>query len=114
MTKEKYREYQRNYFYTNYKIPGTARWVTTKSTYFKRRCKEMAGYTCQICGSKEHIHCHHIIPWKYFLEDNGYTQDDILTFGKDIIREYNNPSNLMCVCAECHRDIHEKMRGENL
>lgn len=51
----------------------------------KKLCKELAGYTCKLCGSKEEIDAHHIIP---------------LPLGT------NEQDNLICLCRSCHQKVH--------
>lgn len=56
----------------------------------KRLCKENANYTCQLCGSKENIHAHHIIS----INNGGSDELD----------------NLICVCETCHLKLHGKIK----
>ena len=52
----------------------------------KRNCYERDNYKCRVCGKKiKNPHAHHIIP-RFISRD-----DDI--------------SNLMCVCAKCHKKL---------
>ena len=49
------------------------------------------GYRCQMCGQsydKRHLHCHHIRP---------------LGIGGS-----NNAGNLITLCDQCHKEVHEK------
>lgn len=43
---------------------------------------------CNMCGSKENLVAHHIVPWEYSIK--GRT---------DI-------NNGMCLCKECHKTVH--------
>lgn len=51
----------------------------------KKLCRQLANYTCQICGG-EGIDAHHLIP----VEQGGSDEQD----------------NLICVCRSCHQKIH--------
>jgi 5-methylcytosine-specific restriction endonuclease McrA len=61
-------------------------------------CIERAGHVCENCGKKhEGFEVHHIIP----LE------------GTERIWSYLNlPWNLICLCHECHMEVHAAMRGD--
>jgi len=48
------------------------------------------GYQCQICGATENLHIHHVNPLG--MGGSGY---------KDV------PENMITLCAECHRKIHD-------
>ena len=62
----------------------------------KDLCKELANYTCQICGAKNGpMHAHHIIP---------------------LPEGTNDQKNLICLCVSCHQKVHKgklKLFGED-
>lgn len=43
---------------------------------------------CDVCGSKENLQAHHIIPWEYSIKGRL------------------DPSNGQCLCKECHKMMH--------
>ena len=47
---------------------------------------------CELCGEKEHLVAHHVIPWEYSVK--GRT---------DI-------SNGQCLCTECHKMVHSDIK----
>uniref|UniRef100_A0A6C0K5R3 DNA mismatch repair proteins mutS family domain-containing protein n=1 Tax=viral metagenome TaxID=1070528 RepID=A0A6C0K5R3_9ZZZZ len=49
---------------------------------------------CEKCGSKIHLHAHHITPQKQFHKDSG------------IIHEKNGAYNLVVLCERCHQAVH--------
>lgn len=64
-----------------------------------RKTREQAGYKCTKCGItekeyKKKMSVHHIKPFVFF----------------DNYEDANRLENLMCVCEDCHRNIHS---GEN-
>lgn len=68
-----------------------------KVIYWAKKVKKKG--KCEICGSKEKLVAHHIVPWEYSIK--GRT---------DI-------NNGMCLCSNCHKMMHndddfiEYMRG---
>ena len=55
----------------------------------KLKCKAEANYTCAICGAKNNLDAHHILP----VDDGGeHTQE-----------------NLICLCRSCHERVHNKI-----
>lgn len=100
------KEYHKKYYQLNKIKIGSYYWMHSKSKRYMYHNKKKNQYdVCEICGRPaEQIH--HIVTWKQFLDENGFTVSDLNEFGDDIIREYNDPSNLMAVCKECHQDIH--------
>lgn len=68
----------------------------TRGPNWKRRSKmarERDGHRCQICGSSEQLHVHHIIPFDHF----GYVQGE-----NENYKQANALSNLITLCASCH------------
>ena len=53
-------------------------WVKIRNEAYKRD-----KYTCQICGVKERIHAHHIVPYRVTMD--------------------NSLANIICLCVKCHR-----------
>lgn len=43
---------------------------------------------CEICGSREHLHAHHIVPWEYSIKGRF------------------DPNNGQCLCKDCHKMMH--------
>lgn len=56
--------------------------------YVRKLCFERDNWECQICGSIEALHCHHI---------EGYTQNMILS---------NDVTNCITLCKSCHKGVH--------
>jgi 5-methylcytosine-specific restriction endonuclease McrA len=89
----------RGYLYCSRKCSGLARrrgscrgirgntneWFTIRSQIFKRD-----HYQCVLCNSKEKLHCHHIIPWRFFAN--------------------NESINLITLCKSCHLKLEGKLR----
>ena len=48
--------------------------------------KERDGYTCQICGSHDHVEGHHMIDYQY----GGAASTD----------------NIITLCRDCHKEVH--------
>ena len=74
---------------------------------------------CIICGSKDSLQVHHLIPFKVIL-DRIIVQNYPLSPIEDIDKLYeiatkdkelNNPNNLITVCSMCHHKIHGKVGG---
>lgn len=75
------------------------------------------GNQCVICGSKDSLHVHHLIPFKSILNriiiqnyplspvDDADKLYEIAV--KD--KELNNPNNLITVCSMCHHKIHGQL-----
>jgi len=58
-----------------------------------RKIRERDMHRCSICGRAEvELHVHHIVP----LSKKGS----------------NDPSNLMSVCVDCHRKLHDSVSNE--
>ena len=66
----------------------------SESGYGKWRtsCLKRDNYKCQMCGSTENIHVHHIKPYKDFPE----------------LR--TKVSNGISLCKKCHMEVHRSMR----
>ena len=86
------KEYDKNYYQLNKekikvrtKINCGGKGVQGDRVKAKKLCRQLANYTCQICGN-EGLDAHHLIP----VEKGG--SDD--------------QSNLICVCRSCHQKIH--------
>jgi len=60
---------------------------------FREQVKERDGYRCQICGGKENLEVHHIIP---------YSTDETLN---------SEMGNNITLCLECHKWIHKNIPG---
>ena len=74
---------------------------------------------CIICGSKDNLQVHHLIPFKVIL-DRIIVQNYPLSPIEDIDKLYeiatkdkelNNSNNLITVCSMCHHKIHGKVGG---
>jgi 5-methylcytosine-specific restriction endonuclease McrA len=65
--------------------------VRKMTTKWKNKVKKKSHKRCVKCGCKDNLTLHHIIPLK-----NGGT---------------NKYSNIMVLCVECHRKIHEYKGG---
>lgn len=74
---------------------------------------------CIICGSKDNLQVHHLIPFKVIL-DRIIVQNYPLSPIEDIDKLYeiatkdkelNNPNNLITVCSMCYHKIHGKVGG---
>lgn len=72
---------------------------------------------CRICGCKDNLHVHHLIPFKTIV-DRIIIQNYPLSPIDDIDELYNiavldselnNPNNLITVCNMCHRKIHGQL-----
>ena len=57
-------------------------------SWWVRTVKERAAHSCELCGSTENPHSHHIIPYS---EAEEYRLD---------------LANGICLCAKCHRKVH--------
>ncbi len=75
--------------YENIKGRGTAEYKAWKDGVLMRD-----DYTCQICGSKESVHAHHI---------KSYTKYPDLRYEVD---------NGVTLCANCHRKMHKRRKDE--
>lgn len=64
-------------------------WAKKRKTILERD-----NHTCQLCGSKEHLHIHHTI---YKKGNKAW--------------EYSN-SVLITLCEECHKKVHSDMHHE--
>jgi hypothetical protein len=62
----------------------------SKVVYWKKQIKKLG--KCEICGAKEHLEAHHIVPWEYSV--SGRTD---LTNGQ-------------CLCEECHKIMHNDIK----
>jgi hypothetical protein len=63
----------------------------------KKKALQRDGGECQECGAGHDLVVHHIRP--------------ILTFKGDT-KAANDLRNLVTLCADCHRDAHERLRAE--
>jgi len=61
---------------------------------WRKAVLEQDKYECQMCGSKENLHCHHIIPVKL---------DPIFAL---------DPDNGICLCQDCHYEYGHKTGTE--
>ena len=52
----------------------------------QKKGKERDLYTCQVCGSTEHVEGHHILDYAY----GGAASED----------------NIITLCHECHKNVH--------
>lgn len=86
-------EYTITHWYENNGIGETAK---KRNNYAYRQWREevlkRALYECEKCGSVENLHVHHI---KRFADFPALRQD---------------LSNGICLCAKCHRELHEMER----
>lgn len=86
-------EYTITHWYENNGIGETAK---KRNNYAYRQWREevlkRALYECMKCGSVDNLNAHHI---KHF------SQYPTMRF---------DPDNGMCLCAKCHRELHEKER----
>ena len=55
----------------------------------QKKGKERDLYTCQICGSKEHVEGHHILNYQF----GGGAEVD----------------NIVALCRNCHKQVHRGM-----
>lgn len=55
----------------------------------RQLCFERDDWACQICGSTENLHCHHI---------EGYTQNKMIA---------NDLPNVTTLCKKCHKEVHK-------
>lgn len=76
-------------------------------------------YKCIICGSKNKLQVHHLIPFKSII-DRILTENPQLSLTNNMEELYkiaiddfeiNNLNNLITVCSECHHRIHGKIVG---
>ncbi len=44
---------------------------------------------CEVCGSRENLHAHHIVPWEYSIKGRW------------------DLSNGQCLCKDCHKMMHD-------
>lgn len=84
---------------------------------FQKDILNRDGNKCRICGNKNNLHIHHIIPFKNIL-DRIIMQNYPLSPTNNLeelyniaIRneEFNNTNNLITVCSMCHHKIHGKL-----
>ena len=61
---------------------------------FRRAVKQRADHRCELCGSTRDLDAHHIVALAH-----GGTDD---------------PSNGMCLCADCHRRVDRHARGRGI
>lgn len=74
------------------RIVGDNEFLSTNSSRYN---KTIYKDRCILCGSKEHLHVHHIVE-QYKADEQGY----IGTMHKNVA------SNLMVICEKCHQIIH--------
>jgi 5-methylcytosine-specific restriction endonuclease McrA len=55
-------------------------------------CLQRDGFACQQCEATENLHVHHWEPYRFSFD--------------------NSLENLVTLCAECHRDVHNSYRDE--
>lgn len=78
---------------------------------------ERDGKKCIICGNKENLHVHHLIPFKSIVNRivaQNYPLspvDNINELYNIAVKdsELNNKNNLITVCSMCHHKIHGKL-----
>lgn len=84
---------------------------------FQKGILSRDGNKCRICGNKNNLHIHHIIPFKNIL-DRIIIQNYPLSPTNNLeelyniaIRneELNNTNNLITVCSMCHHKIHGQL-----
>ena len=97
----------------NYKDGRTPLYIRLREYFGKWQAKEVLkrdGYCCQMCGSKKHLHVHHIIPFKQIFEDilsensnlNPVENADELYEIATHDDRMNSTDNLITYCKECH------------
>ena len=97
----------------NYKDGRTSLYMRLREYFGKWQAKETIkrdGYCCQMCGSKKHLHVHHVVPFKQLFEeilsehpnlnpvDNADELYEIATHDNRM----NSIDNLITYCKECH------------
>lgn len=96
----------------NYK--GHSEEKTLARGLFKTISKEMirnCDFTCQVCGRRGgDLHTHHIKPFHVIFDNfiNSVYSGDIKNFYHELLAydDFTNKSNLIVVCANCHKEIH--------
>lgn len=97
----------------NYKDGRTSLYVRLREYFKKWQARSVIkrdGYCCQMCGSKKHLHVHHIIPFKQIFEDilsehpnlNPIDNADELYEIATHDERMNSLDNLITYCKECH------------
>lgn len=66
---------------------------TIEEHYAIKAAKERDDYKCTICGEKDCLHGHHLMPWKVLIG----TSDEYKIWDAD---------NIKTVCKKCHIQIH--------
>lgn len=59
-----------------------------RGSAWKKAVKQAAGKACQVCGAKNDLHAHHILPYADYPEHRY------------------DLSNGVCLCASCHKAVH--------
>ena len=97
----------------NYKDGRTPLYARLREYFKKWQARDVIkrdGYCCQMCGSKKHLHVHHIIPFKQIFEDilsehpnlNPIDNADELYEIATHDERMNSLDNLITYCKECH------------
>lgn len=97
----------------NYKDGRTSLYARLREYFKKWQARSVIkrdGYCCQMCGSKKHLHVHHIIPFKQIFEDilsehpnlNPIDNADELYEIATHDERMNSLDNLITYCKECH------------
>lgn len=96
----------------------TARLREYLSSYeFQKSILSRDGNKCKICGNKNNLHIHHLIPFKNIV-DRIIIQNYPLSPADNIDELYNiaikneelnNTNNLITVCSMCHHRIHGQL-----
>lgn len=97
----------------NYKDGRTPLYMRLREYFKKWQARDVIkrdGYCCQMCGSKKHLHVHHIVPFKQIFDeilsenpnlnplDNADELYEIATHDERM----NSIDNLITYCKECH------------
>ena len=70
---------------------GSDEWRGSNWGSQRRKALKRDNYSCRLCGSKEDLVVHHIIPFR--------------VFGAEKYREANKLSNLITLCRSCHGKV---------
>jgi len=82
------------------------------------KVKEMRGNKCEICGSTNNLHAHHLRPQSLIISDiiKDYRNKNMEELYNIVIRhpKYLDLNNIKVVCEKCHYTIYHPYTNYNI